>query len=506
MGGAYPADLWHSRKCKSDCEEGQQRYAGIGRNAESNSGYAKPDLVEAKGVLIVAVTKIFAIRNQLQKSVQYAANEMKTTLDGAIEYAVNPDKTEKRLFESVLNCNSVESACEDMQATKRRFSKTDGVLGYHFIQAFKPGELTPEQAHQIGIEFAGRLLGDRFESVIGTHLDKEHLHNHIIANSVSFKDGKKFRCNMQTYFKEVQRISDELCREHGLSVIKPKGRGKQYQEWKAEKEGKPTIRTQIRQDIDGLITQSLNFTTFLNLLQKNGYSVKHGNVKHTAVKPKYSQRFIRLDSLGENYTDVEIEARILSQKSWSRNRLPEPKKHYRYIGDFKKVRKATGFRALYFYYVYLLRGAVRGIGRRKVSRFLLEDTVKFERYLAQHRFLTENKIDTISDLQEIKASIQKQIDEMVAFRKPLYDDRRLSEYEQKPDALSNQISFYTSQIKNLRRDLRLCVQIETDAERISTRVYEAQQISREEELNYESRKRSGRTADQRSNPDFRGSD
>lgn len=437
---------------------------------------------------------------------QYAANEMKTTLDGAIEYAVNPDKTEKRLFESVLNCNSVESAYEDMQATKRRFSKTDGVLGYHFIQAFKPGELTPEQAHQIGIEFAGRLLGDRFEIVIGTHLDKEHLHNHIIANSVSFKDGKKLRCNMQTYFKEVQRISDELCREHDLSIINPKNRGKQYQEWKAEKDGKPTIRSQIRQDIDGIITQSLNFTTFLSLLQKNGYSVKHGNVKHTAVKPKYSQRFIRLDSLGENYTDAAIEARILSQKSWSRNRLPEPKKHCRYKGDFKKFRKATGFRALYFHYVYLLRGGVRGIGRRKVSRFLLEDTLKSERYLTQHRFLTENKIDTVSDLQKIKVSIQRQIDEMVTLRKPLYDERRLSNNEPKTDTLSKQISSYTSQIKNLRRDLRLCVQIETDAERISTRVYEAQRISREEELNYESRKRSGRTIDPRGNPDFRGSD
>ncbi len=296
----------------------------------------------------MAVTKIFAIRSQLQKSVQYAANEMKTTLDGAIEYAVNPEKTEKRLFESVLNCKSVESAYEDMQATKRRFGKTDGVLGYHFIQSFKPGEVPPEQAHQIGVEFAGRLFGDRFEAVIGTHLDKEHPHNHIIINSVSFKDGKKFRCNMQTYFKEVQRVSDELCREHGLSVITPKGRGKQYLEWKTEKEGKPTIRSQIRQDIDGMITQSFNFTTFLGLLKKNGYSVKYGDVKHTAVKPPYSQRFIRLDRLGENYTDAAIEARIRSRQSWSRNRLLEPKKHYYLPGQFQEGTKSYRLPGLIF--------------------------------------------------------------------------------------------------------------------------------------------------------------
>lgn len=452
----------------------------------------------------MAVTKIFAIRSQLQKSVQYAANEMKTSLDGAIEYAVNPDKTEKRLFESVLNCKSIESAYADMQATKQHFSKTGGVLGYHFIQSFRPGEVTPEQAHQIGVEFAGRLFGDRFEAVIGTHLDKEHPHNHIIVNSVSFKDGKKFRCNMQTYFKEVQRVSDELCREHGLSVITPRGRGKQYLEWKTEKEDRPTVRSQIRQDIDGMIAQSFNFTTFLSLLKKNGYSVKYGDVKHTAVKPPYSQRFIRLDSLGENYTDAAIEARIRSRQSWSRIRLQEPKKHYYCRGDFEKARRVTGFRALYFHYVYLLRGAVRGTGRRMVSRFLLEDTLKFERYLVQHRFLTENRIDTVNDLLVIKASIQKQIDEMVALRKPLYDEKRLPKDMQMTDALSGQISSYTEQIKSLRRKLRLCGQIKADAERIRGRVSEAQRISREEEISNESRKRSGRTADPRSNPDFRG--
>jgi hypothetical protein len=452
----------------------------------------------------MAITKIFSIRDQLQKSVQYAANDKKTTLDGAIEYAVNPDKTEKRLFESVLNCKSVESAYEDMQATKHRFKKTDGVLGYHFIQSFKPGEVAPEQAHQIGIEFSERLFGDRFEVVIGTHLDKEHPHNHIVINSVSFKDGKKFRCNMQTYFKEVQQVSDELCREHTLSVITPKGHGKQYQQWKAEKDGKPTIRSQIRQDIDGLITQSLDFTTFLNLLKRNGYTVKYGNVKHTAVKQPYSQRFIRLDSLGENYTDAAIEARILRQQSWSKKLLPEPQKHYHCKGNFKQAKKVTGLRALYFHYVYLLRGAAKGTGRNKVSRFLLEDTLKFNRYLAQHKFLMENKIDTMSDLQLVKVTLQAQINEAVEIRKPLYDEKRNYADGQESEMLSRQIAAHTLHIKELRKSLRLCVQIESDAERIRGRVHEAQDKSKEEELNNGYRKRSSRSADPRSNTNIGG--
>ena len=112
----------------------------------------------------MAVTKVFAIRTRFEKTVQYAANEQKTSLDGMIDYAVNPDKTEQRLFESCLNCSSVENASRDMERTKRRYNKTGGVQGYHIIQSFKPGELTPEQTHAIGVEFARRLFGERFGS------------------------------------------------------------------------------------------------------------------------------------------------------------------------------------------------------------------------------------------------------------------------------------------------------------------------------------------------------
>lgn len=251
----------------------------------------------------MAITKVFAIRLDFKQTVRYAVNEQKTLLGGMINYAVNPDKTEQRLFESCLNCSSVENASRDMERTKRRYNKTGGVQGYHIIQSFKPGELTPEQTHTIGVEFAKRLFGERFEVVIGTHLDKHHLHNHIAVNSVSFLDGKKLRCNMKTYFQEIQEVSDELCWAHGLSVIEPKSKGKSHQEWQAAKSKHPTIREQIRWDIDCIIGKSLNFTTFLDELRKAGYQVRSGNRKHTAVRPPYGKKFIRLDSLGENYTD-----------------------------------------------------------------------------------------------------------------------------------------------------------------------------------------------------------
>ena len=326
----------------------------------------------------MAITKVFAIRSRFEKTVQYAANEEKTSLSGMIEYAVNPDKTEKRLFESCLNCVSVKNAARDMERTKRRYNKTGGIQGYHIIQSFQPGELTPEQTHAIGVEFARRLFGERFEIVVGTHLDKHHLHNHIAVNSVSFLDGRKLRCNMKTYFHEIQKVSDDLCREYGLSIIEPKGKGKSHQEWQAAKSRQPTIREQIRRDIDSIIGSSLNFTTFLDGLRKAGYQIHAGNRKHTAVKPPYGKGFIRLDSLGENYTDAAIEQRILSQHCWSKPKKPPVPRRYVCKGHLKKYPKAHGFRALYFRYVYLLRGAVKGRGSKKVSRYLWEDTIRFE--------------------------------------------------------------------------------------------------------------------------------
>lgn len=451
----------------------------------------------------MAITKVFAIRLDFKQTVRYAVNEQKTSLDGMIDYAVNPDKTEQRLFESCLNCSSVENASRDMERTKRRYNKTGGIQGYHIIQSFQPGEITPEQTHAIGVEFARRLFGDRFEVVVGTHLDKHHLHNHIAVNSVSFLDGKKLRCNMKTYFKEIQKVSDDLCREYGLSVIEPKGKGKSHQEWQAAKSKQPTIREQIRRDIDDIVGQSLNFTTFLESLRKAGYQIHAGNRKHTAVKPPYGKSFIRLDSLGENYTDAAIEQCILSQHCWSKpKKLPAPR---RYVckGRLKKYPKAHGFRALYFHYVYLLRGAAKGRGFPKVSRYLLEDTIQFQKYLAQYRFLADYRIETAEELQSTKNLLTAQLDTAVRERKPLYEERRHADEEQK-EVLSLEISTRTAQIKQLRRELRLCQQIEADAERVQTRVHDVQNIKREERY-YEYRKRNRRANDARGYPNLRGS-
>ena len=168
---------------------------------------------------VVAYTKVFAIRKRLDDRVNYITNGEKTSLAASITYIANPEKTEQFFFTSALNCGSVDTALSEMAETKQRFGKTGGVLGYHFIQSFAPGEVTPEQAHEIGKEFARRLFGDHFEVVIGTHLDKHHLHNHLVVNSVSCIDGHKYHSSPESYYSDVRGTSDELCRENALSII-----------------------------------------------------------------------------------------------------------------------------------------------------------------------------------------------------------------------------------------------------------------------------------------------
>lgn len=198
----------------------------------------------------MAYTKIFPIRTRLDRRVRYALNGKKTALEAAAGYALDAAKTESVLFTDAFNCG-LAAPCAEMYATKRRWGKDQNrVQGYHIIQSFRPGEVTPEQAHAIGCEFVRRFLAERYETVIGTHLDKAHPHNHIVFNACSYADGRMFRNNFNDYYNGIRTVSDALCREYGLSVIEPQNKGKQYREWLDEKEKKPTVRGMVKADVD----------------------------------------------------------------------------------------------------------------------------------------------------------------------------------------------------------------------------------------------------------------
>ena len=269
----------------------------------------------------MAYDKIIPIRQRMDNCLGYVLNEEKNSLDHALTYAENPDKAHQLV--TGINCQAA-TAYSEMQATKRRWDKTGGILGYHIIHSYAPGEVTPEEAHAAGVEFARRLLGNSYEAVISTHLDREHLHCHIVFNSVSFVDGRKYRSDFQSYFGTLRETSNAVSRDHGLSVIEETtGQGKHYAEWEAERTGKETVRGLIRRDIDAAIRESFTFESFLTALRRQGYSIKYGpNVKHTAICPPGGQRFFRLSGMGERYTEATIRERLAAIRRGDRENLP----------------------------------------------------------------------------------------------------------------------------------------------------------------------------------------
>ena len=409
----------------------------------------------------MAYTKVFAIRARLDDRVKYAVNGEKTELNEKIGYAADLVKTNSVRFVTALNCKSAETAFDVMRKTKEKFGKTGGVLGYHFIQSFAPGEVTPEQAHEIGCEFARRLFGEDFEAVIGTHLDKAHPHNHIVVNSVSRTDGHKYHSSPESYYNDVRGTSDALCRE------------------KAEQGGKPTVRGVIRADIDTIIGQAYTYDTFLMLLRKNGYEVRRSsNRKYTTVKPPGAKRAIRLDSLGEGYTEADIMARLSKQRHGGMAPLiiANTVKRYRMKGKLSTVRKKkiTGFHALYLRYLYLLRGGRRKKLPPKLPFSVKREVIHLERYEQQFKYLLSSGITTETELEQRIRVLEWDIRLLEEQRKPLYQERRNTNDEEAQAKYSAEIQQQTATLREKRGELRLCRRIQSDIPRVSQQCQQAQ--------------------------------
>ena len=225
----------------------------------------------------MAATRIWSIKGRLDSVINYVTNPEKTdgsiytdmelqALTDVIDYAEDGSKTHNKVYVSGINL-SPDIARDQMVMTKLQFGKTDEILAYHGYQSFLPGEVTPDMAHEIGIKLAERLWGDRFQVLVTTHLDHEHIHNHFCLNSVSFVDGKKFRGGSKAYWV-MRAESDKICTEYGLSVIENPGKGKNYAEWKAEQEGRPTIRGQIKDELDEIIKASYTYKDFWRILKQ----------------------------------------------------------------------------------------------------------------------------------------------------------------------------------------------------------------------------------------------
>lgn len=442
----------------------------------------------------MAYDKIIPIKGRLDHCVNYVLNPEKTDLGRVLEYIGNADKTitpdGRAVLETAINCQ-LETAYREMMDTKKRWSKRGGVLGYHLVHSYAPGEVAPEQAHAIGVEFAQQLLQGKYEVVVSTHLDHDHIHNHILFNSVSCLDGKKYRDNFKAYYGDIRGTSNAVSRKHGLSVITPEGSGKHYAEWDAQRKGKQTIRGLIKQDIDAVIEQSFTYASFLSGLRKLGYEIKSGsNIKHTAVKPPGGGQFVRLNGLGEGYTEDDIKRRLSATRSGSapktqaqtQSKLP---KRYTYPRGTvpRKGQKLRGFRALYVHYLLFLGLQKPGPKRKYIPFSVRKEVTKLHRYKAQFSLLQEYRIETDTQLDMLKDALQAEIDALTGQRKVLYKQSRQGE------EVSGQIDAINTKLRQLRQRIRLCDHIAEDTPRIKAQLQQCEQAEKEAQAKSKSKQR-----------------
>lgn len=422
----------------------------------------------------MAVTKIWPVRGRVDSPLNYAANEEKTSnpkwdksslqnLTDVMHYAEDEDKTEKQFFVTGINCNA-DTARDQFVTVKKQFDKEDGIVAYHGYQSFAEGEVTPELAHKIGIEFAERVWGDDYQVVVATHLNTEHIHNHFIVNSVSFRHGR--RCRAKQWY-DINKISDEICRSHGLSIVEnPKGKGLPYPVYEAEKNGGPTRKNLAKQAVDEAISVSSNMKEFELALKSMGYTCNFDpKRKYWTIKLEGWKKVMRLEGLGSDYSNERIRERIAAAKEDKTfaafHVAVKVRTLYKLPTRVQKIKKVGGIKGLYLHYCYLLGYLPRYRNNpKKVSPLLRDDLLKMEKIAEECRLLCRENICTDEDLAAFKEKRQFQIDARSELRDDLKNKLRRKVPDEEKEQARIDIASLTEEMKGLRKDLRLIERIE----------------------------------------------
>ena len=321
-------------------------------------------------------------------------------LKRALDYVMNPEKTQRGRLVGAVNCQA-DIAFEQMMDTKKQFGKTDKRQGYHIILSFKEDEVEPDRAFEITQKFVAEYLGDAYEAVFVVHDNTDHVHSHIVFNSVSFVDGKKYRYEKGDWAKYIQPITNKLCQEYGLSIIDVEDGSKEkkhenYKDWSEYREGSFVWADMIKRDLDACILQANDFSGFLELLSEKGYEVKQG--KYLAVRPQGMTRFRRCKTFGENYSQEAIVERIAKEDLSFYQSQNEEKQAAIVKCYVKRYRRAKMSGLQKRYYAKLYR-----IGKRKKKPYsqvwkYRDDIRKMHKLQEQYLFLVRHKIESAEEL------------------------------------------------------------------------------------------------------------
>lgn len=441
----------------------------------------------------MAITKIWAIKDNLRRVLKYTENKDKTNeemSDGVKEvlsYTTKGYKTGNKEYITGINCYP-ETALQQMINTKTAVGKNDGILAFHAVQSFKPGEVSPDDCHNLGVKLARMMWGDEYEVVVSTHLDKAHLHNHFVVNSVSFVTGKKFNSCKEEYYK-FRNYSDDLCNGLNLSIIESKRKGISYAEWNAASNGKPYFRQLIKHDVDVVLSYARNMDQFINGLTDMGYEVNTDG-KYISLKHPNGKRFRRLYKLLRDgrYDEEHIYEKLYNNMLVPMVKVQDCIKSTYYDGDHKKLK---GIRALYFKYMYML-GIIhtKDLPQRYPSKELRKDLIKMDKITSQNTFLGKHDINYLEDLVVFRESLLKEKEECIKRRKTTYNKiKRVKDVNLKKQYETDRDEF-TSRINEINKEIKICEDIQKDTPDIEEKlkkIEEVKQIDEERNKEYERR-------------------
>lgn len=430
----------------------------------------------------MATTSIWKIDSRLDHVIDYTTNIEKTLVYGnsanyqelhnLSEYDKLNFDTESQLYISSLNC-SKETAYEEMMLTKKQYSKTDGILGFHAFQSFKEGEVTPEQAHEIGVKLAQEMWGDRFEVIVSTHFNTKHYHNHFVINSVSFKDGKKYYDNRVNYAK-LRELSDSLCQEYGLSVLKEKpckNSKINYANYYKKYIETDNYYTIAKKDIDRAIAMAYSYTDFENLLKAMDYEIIYRGKNILSIRRDPYKKNIRIErSFGTEYSIKRIKERIDEEKTIRIPFIEEYgiKKPKRFVPYHKKKHK--GLYSLFIHYCYLLKVFPKKYPRKPLPAYIRVDIKEMDSISKQTELLVKNKIVTDEQFLLFKQEKEKNLDNLLKEREDLWKEYNKSKNNKNKRSIRLKIDSLYKVINAFKYELKLCDLIEERSTKIKNNI------------------------------------
>ena len=424
----------------------------------------------------MASTGFWPVKSRLKEVIDYAENPDKTTdkrfldedLWAALRYVENDKKTDQTMYVSGINCPK-QRAYQCMMATKRRYGKLGGNVAYHGYQSFVQGEVTPEEAHAIGIETAKRMWGKDYEIVVTTHLNTDNIHNHFVVNSVSFKTGRKFENHIRDHV-ELRQISDAVCKEHGKSVIPFTRFYNNKKEYWMRKDGKMSHRDMLRRDVDEALSKSGSFAEMEYYLKCLGYRfARDYNYAHISVIADGWKRAIRLDSLGEKYRTENLrEVLVANQRKPELYAVIIPQYKRKPLLSFeyqiRQARRMDTVQLLFELFIELLKlctgNNVEQQQYRPLSPMMRAEVRKLDKYLEEYKLLCDQHIESLEGLVSFKDNLSSQITALEQERYAVRLKIRRAKTPEEDAALKERAKAITKQITPLRKQRDIAIRIE----------------------------------------------